>query len=227
MLTVPGLCWLCRMPLALSRWGICSVCQRAAQRRISLCPQCGLPSTHATLSCGRCLQKPPPWQRLIAIGDYAPPLSSLIHQLKFSRRAEIAPALARMLLLDVLQARRQNGLRLPDRLISVPLWQRRHWRRGFNQSDLLCRPLARWLRCAWDSQSVTRIRPTATQHHLSARLRKRNLKNAFRLELPVRGLHMAIVDDVVTTGSTVAEMAQLLLRNGAATVQVWCLCRTL
>ncbi|WP_275896449.1 phosphoribosyltransferase family protein, partial [Serratia marcescens] len=53
------------------------------------------------------------------------------------------------------------------------------------------------------------------------------LKNAFRLELPVQGRHMVIVDDVVTTGSTVAEIAQLLLRNGAATVQVWCLCRTL
>lgn len=98
---------------------------------------------------------------------------------------------------------------------------------GFNQSELLCRPLARWLGCDWDSRTISRVRATATQHHLSARLRKRNLKNAFRLELPVQGLHMVIVDDVVTTGSTVAEIAQLLLRNGAATVQVWCLCRTL
>ena len=67
----------------------------------------------------------------------------------------------------------------------------------------------------------------ATQHQLSARLRKQNLKNAFQVELSVRGLHIAIVDDVVTTGSTVAEISRLLLRNGAATVQVWCLCRTL
>ena len=62
---------------------------------------------------------------------------------------------------------------------------------------------------------------------LNARLRKRNLKNAFRLELPVDGLHIAIVDDVVTTGSTVAELSRLLLQSGAASVQVWCLCRTL
>ncbi len=136
-------------------------------------------------------------------------------------------ALARLLLLEVLHARRTTGLQLPDRIISVPLWQRRHWRRGFNQSDLLCQPLSRWLHCRWDSEAVTRTRATATQHFLSARLRKRNLKNAFRLELPVQGRHMVIVDDVVTTGSTVAEIAQLLLRNGAATVQVWCLCRTL
>lgn len=171
--------------------------------------------------------KPPPWQRLVTVADYAPPLSPLIHQLKFSRRSEIASALSRLLLLEVLHARRTTGLQLPDRIISVPLWQRRHWRRGFNQSDLLCQPLSRWLHCRWDSEAVTRTRATATQHFLSARLRKRNLKNAFRLELPVQGRHMVIVDDVVTTGSTVAEIAQLLLRNGAATVQVWCLCRTL
>ncbi|NYY80483.1 hypothetical protein DMH27_12640 [Raoultella planticola] len=74
--------------------------------------------------------------------------------------------------------------------------------------------------------AVRRQRRTATQHHLS-RLRKQNLKNAFQLEISVRGLHIAIVDDVVTTGSTVAEISRLLLRNGAATVQVWCICRTL
>lgn len=161
------------------------------------------------------------------VSNYTPPLSLLVHQLKFTRRSEIAAALARLLLQEVLMARRSTGLQLPDRIVSVPLWSRRHWRRGFNQSDLLCQPLAHWLGCAWDSQTITRVRATATQHHLSARLRKRNLKNAFRLELPVQGLHMVIVDDVVTTGSTVAEIAQLLLRNGAATVQVWCLCRTL
>lgn len=159
------------------------------------------------------------WQRLVTVANYAPPLSPLIHQLKFSRRSEIASAPARLLLLEILHARRTTGLQLPDRIISVPLWQRRHWRRGFNQSDLLCQPLSRWLHCQWDSEAVARTRATAIQHFLSARLRKRNLKNAFRLELPVQGRHMVIVDDVVTTGSTVAEIAQLLLRNGAATVQ--------
>ncbi len=84
MLTVPGLCWLCRMPLALGHWGICSVCSRAARTDKTLCPQCGLPATHSHLPCGRCLQKPLPWQRLLTVADYAPPLSPLIHQLKFS-----------------------------------------------------------------------------------------------------------------------------------------------
>lgn len=188
-------------------------------RRASFAPLRSLPAKTSALAASG--------ERLVSVSDYMPPLSLLVHQLKFTRRSEIAAALARLLLQEVLMARRSTGLQLPDRIVSVPLWSRRHWRRGFNQSDLLCQPLARWLGCAWDSQTITRVRATATQHHLSARLRKRNLKNAFRLELPVQGLHMVIVDDVVTTGSTVAEIAQLLLRNGAATVQVWCLCRTL
>ncbi len=226
MLTVPGLCWLCRMPLALSHWGFVPYA-RALFVSASACVRNAdyLPRILRS-PCGRCLKKPPPRQRLVSVSDYTPPLSLLVHQLKFTRRSEIAAALARLLLQEVLMARRSTGLQLPDRIVSVPLWSRRHWRRGFNQSDLLCQPLAHWLGCAWDSQTITRVRATATQHHLSAGLRKRNLKNAFRLELPVQGLHMVIVDDVVTTGSTVAEIAQLLLRNGAATVGM-VPCRTL
>jgi len=215
------------MPLALASWGICSVCCRALFITQTVCPQCGLPAELSGLACGRCLQKPPPWQQLVMVNDYVPPLSSLIHRLKFSRQPEVARALARLLLLAVARAHRERGSPWPDILISVPLHRRRQWRRGFNQSDLLCRPLARWLTCAWDRTALIRVRATPVQHQLSARRRKHNLRHAFRLELPVRGLHIAIVDDVVTTGSTVAEIAQLLLRGGAATVQVWCLCRTL
>lgn len=201
MLTVPGLCWLCRMPLAMSAWGVCSVCTRALGY-LKGCPQCGLPAVSQTLPCGRCLKKAPPWSAL-------------------------AQPLARLLLLAVLQARRTRGLPPVDTLVNVPLFQRRHWRRGYNQSDLLCRPLAHWLGCRYPASALKRTHATAVQHRLNARSRKRNLKNAFRLELPVNGLHIAIVDDVVTTGSTVAELSRLLLQSGAASVQVWCLCHTL
>lgn len=224
MLTVHGLCWLCKMPLRIPAWGICSRCSTTLFSKMCVCPQCGLPAATTRLPCGRCLQKPPPWQRLVAISDYLPPLSQMIHHFKFNGKAELAPALSRLLLLAI---RQHNGLPAPEQLISVPLWQRRHWRRGYNQSELLCQALAKWLSTDYQPQAITRIRPTATQHQLSARLRKHNLINAFRLELPVEGRHMVVVDDVVTTGSTVAEICRLLLRNGAASVQVWCLCRTL
>lgn len=227
MLTVPGLCWLCRMPLALSHWGVCSVCEKGLAGRTGVCPQCGLPAIHPHLPCGRCLRRPPPWQALVAVSGYTPPLSQLVHQLKFSRRSQLAKPLARLLLLALLRARRSRGLPDVDMLVCVPLWSRRHWRRGFNQSDLLCRPLARWLSCCYVPDAIRRNRATPVQHQLSARLRKRNLQHAFTLELPVVGRHIAVVDDVVTTGATVAELSRLLLRSGAASVQVWCLCRTL
>lgn len=101
------------------------------------------------------------------------------------------------------------------------------WSLYYNQCDELCRPLARWRGCVWHREGLTRQRAGAVQHSLNARQRRQNLKNAFQLEFAVQGLHIALVDDVVTTGSTVAEISRLLLRNGAATVQVWCLCRTL
>lgn len=224
MLTVLGLCWLCRMPLALGYWGICLVCLRATCTDKTLCLQCGLLAIHFYFFCGCCLQKLLLWQRLVTVADYALLLSLLIYQLKFFWRSEIASALLRLLLLEVLHACCTTGLQLLDCIISVLLWQRRYWRWGFNQSDLLCQLLLRWLHCQWDSEAVTRTRATATQHFFSAWLRKRNLKNAFCFELLVQGCYMVIVDDVVTTGSTVAEIAQLLLRNGAATVQVWCFC---
>ena len=163
----------------------------------------------------------------MAVDDYVRPLSRLIHALKFSGHSSLAPPLARLLLLAVLQARRTRALPKIDMVVNVPLYRRRHWRRGDNQSDLLCRPLARWLGCRYTASALTRVHATAVQHQLNARLRKINLKNAFRLELAVNGLHIAIVDDVVTTGSTVAELSRLLLQSGAASVQVWCLCRTL
>lgn len=227
MLTVWGLCWLCRMPLAQTHWGICSRCSNTLLQPRLLCPQCGLSAGSPLLPCGRCLQKPPPWQRLIAVSDYVPPLNRLLHRFKFSHQPELAPALARLLLLTWLQARRSVGLERPDMILSVPLFQRRHWRRGFNQSDLLCRQLAHWLGRPYHDRAIRRIRPTQIQHRLTAAQRRRNLNNAFHLEFSPEGRHMVVVDDVVTTGSTVAEISRLLLDAGAATVQIWCLCRTL
>ncbi|PLN72340.1 DNA utilization protein GntX, partial [Klebsiella quasipneumoniae] len=88
MLTAHSLCWLCQMPLAVARWGICSRCSRALLACPPLCPQCGLPSAMSRHPCGRCLQKPPPWHRMVAVNDYCPPLSDLVRQLKFHHRPE-------------------------------------------------------------------------------------------------------------------------------------------
>ncbi|MBJ3815616.1 DNA utilization protein GntX [Shimwellia pseudoproteus] len=226
MLAIPGLCWLCAMPLAMGHWGICSFCQQRL-RPPPCCPQCGLPAISGLAPCGRCLLRPPPWQRLVMVDDYCAPLRGLIQRFKFSQHTALAPALARLMLLQILAQRRSRRLARPDVILAVPLHHRRAWRRGYNQSDLLARHLGRWLGCRYAARGIRRTRHTRVQHRLSAPLRKRNLRRAFSIEIPVRNLHIAIVDDVVTTGSTVAEITRLLQRHGAATVQIWCLCRTL
>lgn len=146
---------------------------------------------------------------------------------KFHRAPELAPALARLMLLRWQQARREQYLNRPDLILAVPLHATRCWRRGYNQSDLLARPLAHWLGCAYRPAALRRVRKTALQQRLSASARRRNLQRAFACNVPVAGRHIALVDDVVTTGSTVSEIAALLRRQGAASVQIWCVCRTL
>ncbi|MBK4716118.1 MULTISPECIES: DNA utilization protein GntX [Tenebrionibacter/Tenebrionicola group] len=227
MLTIPALCWLCASPLALAQHGFCSCCTRALLKSAPVCPRCGLPALSSQSPCGRCIQKPPLWQHMVAVGDYHAPLKTLAQRLKFRQTPALAAPLARLMLLRVLQARRERALALPELLVSVPLHRRRQWRRGYNQSALLAQPLAHWLGCRYETRALTRIKSTALQHRLSARLRARNLKNAFQLDLALKDRHIAIVDDIVTTGSTATEVARLLKRCGAASLQVWCLCRTL
>lgn len=113
---------------------------------------------------------------MVAVNDYRSPLSGLVRQLKFHHRPELGPALARLLLLRLKQ---RDDLPPVDALVGVPLWHRRRWRRGYNQCDELCRPLARWRGCVWRRDGLTRQRAGAVQHSLNARLRRQNLKNAF------------------------------------------------
>lgn len=227
MLTIYSRCWLCQQPLRLKQQGICSYCLAILPKKPGCCPRCGLPSGDPQQLCGRCLQKPPPWQALVFVTDYRPPLSSLIKRLKFQRTPALAATLARLILLHWLTAHREQHLQKPEIILAVPLQNKRCWRRGYNQSDLLARPLAHWLGCEYHPAALRRIRPTQPQQQLIARLRRRNLRGAFRCDENLAGRHVALIDDVVTTGSTVAEIAALLQKSGVASLQIWCVCRTL
>lgn len=227
MLSIQSRCWLCRQSLRLHGQGICSYCLRHMPAKPLCCPRCGLPAGDARLPCGRCLQQPPPWQALVFVNDYAAPLRQLIKKFKFQHTPELAPLLARLILLNWQQAHREQYLNRPDIILAVPLQAKRCWQRGYNQSDLLARPLAHWLECDYRPAALSRVRKTAPQLRLSARARRRNLRGAFRCHEAMTGRHVALLDDVVTTGSTVMEIAKLLQRQGAASIQIWCVCRTL
>ncbi|HEJ9056828.1 TPA: DNA utilization protein GntX [Serratia fonticola] len=227
MLPIHSRCWLCRQPLRLMQQGICSYCLRTLPAKPCCCPVCGLPSGDPHQPCGRCLQKAPPWQALVFVSDYHPPISTLVKNFKFQQTPALAPTLARLILLHWLQAHREQHLNRPEVILAVPLQDKRCWRRGYNQSELLALPLARWLGCEYRPGALRRIRATAPQQQLIARLRRRNLRGAFRCDESLAGKHVALLDDVVTTGSTMAEIATLLQKQGVASLQIWCVCRTL
>ncbi|TKI05036.1 DNA utilization protein GntX [Martelella alba] len=228
MLTIGALCWLCRQPLWFSHHGICHRCALLALfQREPCCPRCGLPSGGGVRPCGRCLLRPPPWASLLYVADYQPPLSTLIKKLKYHDGTGLARVLARLMLLRWLEAYRARHIGKPDLILNVPSHAYRHWRRGYNQSALLAGPLARWLGVEHQPDALLRCRARAPQQALDAHARRRNLRGAFACCQDVAGKRVALVDDVVTTGSTAEELSRLLLSRRAESVHIWCICRTL
>jgi len=191
------------------------------------CPRCGLPSASQNLACGRCLNQPPPWNALLFVTDYLAPLSGLVMRLKFSHQQEVATPLARLILMRWQSRFRAGDVPRPDVLLSVPLHRRRYFSRGYNQSELLAAPLAHWLSCQHRPHALRRIRATPPQQRLSEAERKLNLRRAFVCTDNFRGKHVALLDDVVTTGSPLCEISKLLRNQGIASLQIWCVCRTL
>ncbi|KGM25741.1 DNA utilization protein GntX [Photorhabdus luminescens] len=227
MLTMVGYCWLCRQPLWFPHHGVCSFCNKRLKRLTNMCPCCALPSELPSLPCGRCLKKPPLWENMIAITDYCPPLSGLIRRYKYHSTPQLASVLARLFLLHWQQGYRDGRWHKPNILLSVPLHRHRRWKRGFDQSVLMAKLLSEWLQCDYQQSFLQRTHATLPQRNLSAARRKINLRKAFQLCGPVAGQHVAILDDVITTGATMTEISRLLIRAGARSVQVWAICRTL
>ncbi|MGD2118806.1 MAG: phosphoribosyltransferase family protein [Chromatiales bacterium] len=152
---------------------------------------------------------------------YQSPFDYLVSDFKFRHNLAGGDLLAQLFC-----QQRQLPTPLPDRLIPVPLHRRRLRQRGFNQAQLLATAIGRQIGIAVDHQLVQRIRHTPAQHELSGKQRRRNLRGAFELTADCKGLSLAIVDDVVTTGSTVNELARVLKQAGANSVQAWAIART-
>jgi len=222
----------------------CALCGLRSHRQVPLCLDCEsempinqdccercaipLPATVAGSAtarfCGRCLHTPPPFDRVIAPWLYEEYLAHLIHQWKFHRERRMTALLATLW-------QQRAELRSPvDLLVPVPLHWRKRWQRGFNQSELLCRQLHATCpalkSCRIAHRLVTRQRSTAAQAGLDARQRASNLKSAFKVHGSCDKLRIAIVDDVLTTGTTAAAVAAALATAGASYIEVWCLART-
>lgn len=217
---LPRHCLLCFGP---SRGlDLCAGCRADLPLIGPACSSCGVPLP-AGNRCARCLAHPPPVHTAFIPYLYAPPLSALIHSLKFTPRLGTAAVLG-ALLAERLQA---APVALPQALVPVPLHPARQRRRGFNQAVEIARPVARCLELKLMPRLCRRIRATAAQSGLaSAGARRKNLSGAFSVNMPISGLdHVAIIDDVVTTGATATALARCLRSAGVARVDLWSVAR--
>ncbi|MGX9417957.1 phosphoribosyltransferase family protein [Vibrio sp. RC27] len=213
------LCNTCELPLNLDEEVWCNYCSRHFLFP-PCCQCCGLPLPKSQPHCGECLSHPPNWQRLYCLGDYQFPISQEIHKIKYQRQDWRLPRLVNKLVPIIDD--------IPEMITSVPLHWRRRWHRGFNQSELMASRMASQLNTHYQPNIFKRIKATPFQRGLNRRQRQQNMKRAFVLQPhQLRSCeHIAICDDVVTTGSTVNQLCNLLLDAGIKRVDIYCLCRT-
>jgi ComF family protein len=219
---LPSSCALCSADCSD---GLCHGCrQQFLGVRQARCRQCASVLAGAAPDggqvCGACLAQPPAFDATLVAADYVAPLDQLVLALKFGQQLALAP-LCSTLLRDALLE--QTGPEpLPTLLTAVPLGQQRLAERGFNQALEIARPLARALGIPLVPALVARVRDTRPQARLHPDQRQRNIRHGFLVPPPalerVRGQHIGVVDDVMTTGATLNELAATLKRFGAARV---------
>lgn len=199
---------------------LCRECARELPRNRSCCARCALPLPEAAALCGQCQRRPPPWDAAWVPFRYAWPLDRLESRFKFSANLAAGRVLASLWLREPLPTA------VPAWVLPVPLHHARLRQRGYNQALELARPLAERLGCALRLDGLIRQRATAAQTELGALQRRRNVRGSFAVaERMAWPPHVALLDDVMTTGATLAECARVLKRVGVQRVDVWALAR--
>ncbi len=210
-----GSCFLCR---GAARGILCPACDADLPRLAgTLCPRCALPSPGSAL-CGRCLADAPRYDATVAALAYRFPADTLVHALKFRSQLALAPLMGDLLI----EAIRERI----DLVVPVPLSRERLRERGYNQAAEIARHVAKERRARLELTIVIRERDTRAQADLPWSDRARNVRGAFRCERSLDGAAIAVVDDVMTTGATLDELAATLKRAGAARVVNWVVVRT-
>lgn len=220
----PQYCLLCRLR-SFSALPLCAECFAQLQGNDHSCERCALPlATTAAGLCSECSAQPPAFDSVIAPLVYEPHIALLISRWKFQRERRLTRLLALLWQAWVIPPTDR------DLLLPVPLhWRRLLWR-GFNQAALLGLAVRerepQLASLPLRTGILQRRRATPAQARLNAQQRSANLQTAFQVCGNVRGLRVAVVDDVMTTGATAEAIARALKAAGAADVQLWCLART-
>jgi len=172
--------------------------------------------TAVPVRCGRCQSLRPAFDETYAPFIYQDAIRHLITALKFGADYKNARLLGQLLAEYLLQSAEK-----PDIILPVPLHKARYRERGFNQAIEIARTVSRELHIPLDLNSCRRLQDTPHQSALTAKQRRKNLKNAFTIVKPINTRHIAVLDDVMTTGSTAQELAAVLKKAGVSRVDVW------
>lgn len=205
-------------------WPVCPACAAALPRLTGeRCPVCALP-TLGGLTCGPCQKLPPSFDATLAPFVYAFPVDRLIQSLKYRHRLALSGWFGKQLAEELGS---HPDYPVPDLILPMPLHPRRLAERGFNQALELARPLARLTGLPMVLDGVERNLNAPPQASLPWKARRKNIRGAFLCRKDFSGVHVLVVDDVMTTGATLEELADCLKQGGAARVTNLVLARTL
>ncbi|MGD9842838.1 MAG: double zinc ribbon domain-containing protein [Steroidobacteraceae bacterium] len=210
-------------PFALSL-DLCTHCYRQLPFNTHACGRCSLPLDGSTenLICGRCLRRPPLYQSSHCAFEYSYPLASLIRNLKYGARLAVARVLGELLAQHL---EKYHSGAWPECIVPVPLHAQRYQQRGYNQVIEVGRYLQHRIDVPLRLDLIKRIRPTTEQTGLSRRSRRKNLRRAFCTTTVTLPQHIAVLDDVITTGSTMNEIVATFSKAGVAQIEAWGLAR--
>ena len=183
------------------------------------CPQCGLWSPQSE-QCGSCLKALPEFDKTTAAFDYEFPIVELIRAYKYGSRLALGDFFAEHLMNKIKHEAR------PEILLPMPLHTFRLKQRGFNQAAEITRYISSQMNLQMSLTSLIKTRDTLPQVELPWDERRKNIKNAFECKDTFSNMHVAIIDDVITTGASLNEAAKVLKKHGAKTVSVWVIART-
>ena len=215
----PACCLQCRQ-LCHNQIDLCTSCENALPRILLACPICRIPNDDGLL-CPNCYYHPPTYSKMICPYLYRDPLPHFIHSLKFSSKLIYAKLLGELLL----RAVESESEGYPECLLPMPLHVKRTRFRGFNQSLEMSKIISRRLNIPIELHKVIRCKNTQAQSKMTKNDRRNNMIDAFQVT-GVLPKHVAIIDDVVTTGTTIESLARCLKKNGVSKIEVWCAART-
>ncbi|MGE6315578.1 ComF family protein [Shewanella baltica] len=220
--SLPNRCLLCHQSIPIPETGICIVCLQSGLYHGPICLGCGKSMQIEVDYCGECQKLQP--RKVVAPCSYHQGLGAWIGAIKYQGQLAALPVLCRALVARIKLLELQGLITLPQAIVPVPLHSKRLQQRGFNQAWLIAHELSQLLQLPLVSEELTRQQDTRPQAGLSGAQRRRNLHDAFMLADDFAFQRIALVDDVVTTGTTVSEIARLFEARYVH-VQVWCLAR--